>query len=155
MGEFNLDKTQVMVEFNLIGDEFPIEYVTKMLGIEPTEAYCKGDVIPRRYNPNVTYTKNHYRIETSWSLSTGYQESYDVQEQMTQILEQLKSKAPIINQLKEEYNLVCVFVIVIKMENGYTPGLHFDNELIEFANSIKAEFDIDLYANPYYENFDE
>lgn len=35
------------------------------------------------------------------------------------------------------------------MENGETPGLHLDNEQIEFANNIKAEFDIDLYANPY------
>ena len=41
------------------------------------------------------------------------------------------------------------------MESGYTPGLHIDNEQIEFANSIKAEFDIDLYADPYDEKFDD
>lgn len=35
------------------------------------------------------------------------------------------------------------------MENGDSPGLYLDNEQIEFANSIKAEFDIDLYAKPY------
>lgn len=35
------------------------------------------------------------------------------------------------------------------MENGETPGLQLDNEQIEFANSIRAEFDIDLYVNPY------
>jgi hypothetical protein len=41
------------------------------------------------------------------------------------------------------------------MENGYTPAFHLDNEQIEFANSIKSEFDIDLYANPYVDTFDD
>jgi len=144
-----LDKTQVMVEFSLYGDEFPIDYVTKKMEIEPTETYKKGDLIERPFNPKVISTKILHRIETVWSLSTGYQESYDVKEQMDQILEQLKSKSVTINHLKTENNLECVFSIVIIMENGATPGLHLDNQQIEFANSIKAEFDIDLYANPY------
>jgi hypothetical protein len=44
---------------------------------------------------------------------------------------------------------------VIKIENGFTPGLHLDTEQIEFANSIKAELDIDLYANPYTSDFNK
>lgn len=150
-----MDKTQVMVEFSLYGDEFPIDSVTKKLEIEPTETYKKGDLIERPFNPKVISTKTHYRIETVWSLSTGYQESYDVKEQMDQILGQLKSKSATINHLKTENNLECVFSIVIIMENGSTPGLHLDIQQIEFANSIKAEFDIDLYANPYADNFDD
>ncbi|WP_391123125.1 DUF4279 domain-containing protein [Psychrobacillus sp. L3] len=129
-----------MVEFSLFGDEFPIDHVTKKLGIEPTETYKKGDVIVRPFNPKVISTKTRYRIETAWSLSTGYQESYDVKEQIDQILEQLKSKLATINHLKEKNNLECLFSIVIIMENGYTPGLHLDNQQIEFAISIKAEF---------------
>lgn len=35
------------------------------------------------------------------------------------------------------------------MNNGYTPGLYLDQSIIGFANSINADFDIDLYANPY------
>lgn len=74
---------------------------------------------------------------------------------MDQILGRLKNKAALINQLKMEYELECHFSIVVIMESGYTPGLHIDKEQIEFANSIKAEFDIDLYANPYDENFED
>ena len=43
----------------------------------------------------------------------------------------------------------CVFVIVIIMEQGYTPGLVLEKEVIQFASAIEAEFSIDLYANPY------
>lgn len=154
-GKFNLDKTQVMVYFSFYGDEFPIDYVTETLEIQPTKTYKKGDTIVRPFNQKVTSTKTHYRLETAWELSTGYQESFDVKEQMDQILGPLKSKATIINQLKTKYKLECKIFIVIIMENGDSPGLYLDNEQIEFANSIKAEFDIDLYANPYDENLDD
>ena len=35
------------------------------------------------------------------------------------------------------------------MNNGFTPGLYLDQSIIAFANSINADFDIDLYANSY------
>ena len=35
------------------------------------------------------------------------------------------------------------------MNNGYTSGLYFDEFIIAFANSINADFDADLYANPH------
>ncbi|MCK9862113.1 DUF4279 domain-containing protein [Paenibacillus sp. ATY16] len=144
-----MDNTRVKAYFGIYGDAFPINEVTQLLNIEPTNTYNKGDVIVRPKNNNVVNTTVKYRKETAWVLSTDYQESYDVTEQLNEILSPLKNKSAIINRLKTKYNLECQFSIVIIMEHGYTPGLHLDNELIEFANSIKAEFDIDLYANPY------
>lgn len=134
---------------------FQLDYVTESLGIEPTISYKKGDSIVRKHKPNDVSTKTEFRKETAWELGTDYQESYDVKEQMDQIIRPLKNKATIINQLKTKYKLECDFSIVIIMENGDTPSLHLDNEQIEFANSIKAEFDIDLYANPYNGNLDD
>lgn len=144
-----MNKTQVKVYFSLYGDDFPIDNVTESLGIEPTNSYKKGDVILRKLNPNVVSAKVQFRNETVWELGTDYQESYDLKEQLDQVIRPLKNKAAIINQLKKNYKLECDFSIVIKLENGDTPAFHLDNEQIEFANSIKAEFDIDLYANPY------
>jgi hypothetical protein len=151
----HLNITQVKVYFSLYGDDFPIDYVTESLGIEPTNTYKKGDSIVRKHKPNVVLTKTQFRQETAWELGTDYQESYDVKKQMDQIIRPLKNKTTIINQLKRKYKLECDFSIVIIMENGDTPSLHLDNEQIEFANSIKAEFDIDLYANPYNDNLNE
>jgi hypothetical protein len=144
-----MDKTTVMAYFKIFGDDFPVNEVTQLLGIEPSESYNKGDVIVRPKNDNLINNTVKYRKKTAWVLSSGYQESYDVKEQLDEILEPLKNKSVIINQLNTKYKLECIFSIVIIMENGYTPGLHLDNEQIEFANSINAEFDIDLYANPY------
>lgn len=36
---------------------------------------------------------------------------------------------------------------MIKIEEGNAPALYLSN--IKFASSIEAEFDVDLYSNPY------
>jgi hypothetical protein len=38
-GGFHVDKTQVVVYFSLFGDDFPIDIVTELLGILPTNSY--------------------------------------------------------------------------------------------------------------------
>ncbi|MCL6574172.1 MAG: DUF4279 domain-containing protein [Bacillus sp. (in: Bacteria)] len=91
----HLNKTQVKVYFSLYGDEFPIYFVTESLGIEPTNSYTKGEVIVRPHNQNVISTKTKFRKETAWELGMDYQESYDVKEQMDQILKPIKNKTAI------------------------------------------------------------
>ena len=139
-----MEKTQVMVYFSMFADEFPLDAVTKQLGIEPTESYKKGDIIKK-----ISPTENHVRSYTRWKLSTGYQESLDVGGQMDMIINQIGDKSAVINDLKKQFGLDCRFTIVIIMNNGYTPGLYLNQSIIAFANSINADFDIDLYANSY------
>lgn len=144
-----MDKTKVMVYFSLHGDEFPIDRVTDVLEIEPTTFYTKGDLIERSACSQQMSAEDRYRLETTWDLSTGYQESFDVGKQLDVILTQLKNKGDSINHLKADYRLDCQFSIIIIMEQGHTPALHITNEQIAFAHSIQAEFVFDLYANPY------
>jgi len=143
-----LDKTQVMVFFSLFGDDFSIDDVTEKLGVTPTEAYKKGDLIPSR-------STIRYRKETCWNLGTGYQESLDVNNQLQQIIDKLQNKALIINEIKEAHTLECKFSIVVTLEEGYTPALYLDKDIIKFAANIEAEFDVDLYANPYESDFSD
>ncbi|MFC4323234.1 DUF4279 domain-containing protein [Litchfieldia salsa] len=137
-----MDKTQVMAYFSLFGDNFPIDMVTKKLEVTPTETYKKGDLIPNR-------SVARYRNETSWDLGTGYQDSLEVNDQLEQILYKLQGKTSLINEIKEEYSIECKFFIVIKIENGNTPTLYLNKDIVKFASGIEAEIDVDLYANPY------
>jgi hypothetical protein len=138
----------VMVYFSLYGDEFPTDAVTEKLEVTPTITYEKGDLIPNR-------STVCYRKETSWDLGTGYQVSLDVNNQLQQILDKLQNKSSIINEIKEAYSVQCKFFIVIKIEEGNTPSLYLYKDIIKFASSIEAEFDIDLYANPYENDFND
>jgi hypothetical protein len=70
-------------------------------------------------------------------------------EQLDQILYKLKGKASLINEIKEDNSFECKFFIVIKIENGNTPALYLNKDIVKFASVIGAEFEVDLYANPY------
>ncbi len=73
---FEMDKTNVMVEFNIIGDTFNPDIVTQKLIINPTEIWIKGEQIK---------DKDLYRKHTLWSKATKYEESLDINDQLKTI----------------------------------------------------------------------
>lgn len=140
----NPAQTEVLVYFQLLADDFSIEDVSHRLGLTPTETFERGD--------KSTYSSRP-RAYTSWSLCTGYQPSFDVNDQLQHIIAQLRGKETILEDIYNAYDDIrAKFTIVIVMENGQTPSLVFDLETIQFVDRIRAEFDIDLYSNPYEED---
>jgi len=135
-----------MAYFSAISDEFPLEVVTDALGIEPTEAYKKGDLIER---PAIAIhpvsTKNRYRKYSDWTFSTGYQESYDINNQLNIILKSLEGKSDQLTFLKRKYGLEYLFMVVIQIENNESPAMYLKKEIIDFASLIQAEIHFDLY----------
>lgn len=134
-----------MAYFSVFGDEFPLEVVTDILGIEPTKTYKKGDIIEKINNPNLVSTKIRRRKETDWTLSTGYQESYDINNQLNTILKSLEGKTKELKQLKEKYSLEFLFMIVIQVENDEKPAMYLQKNIVDFASLIQAEIHFDLY----------
>ncbi|MFD4820914.1 DUF4279 domain-containing protein [Peribacillus butanolivorans] len=134
-----------MAYFSVFGDEFPLEVVTDILGIEPTKTYKKGDIIEKINNPNLVSTKIRRRKETDWTLSTGYQESYDINNQLNTILKSLEGKTKELKQLKEKYSLEFLFMIVIQVENDEKSAMYLQKNIIDFASLIQAEIHFDLY----------
>ncbi|MEK4092135.1 MULTISPECIES: DUF4279 domain-containing protein [unclassified Viridibacillus] len=129
-----------MAYFSAFGDNFPLEEVTNGLDVEPTETYKKGDVI------KTFATKILRRKETSWTLSTGYQESLDINKQLDVILKSLKEKTKELLQLKKKYDLQFQFMIVIEIENNDKPAMYLQKNIIDFSSSIDAEIQFDLYV---------
>ncbi|MEB9505982.1 DUF4279 domain-containing protein [Bacillus anthracis] len=134
-----------MAYFRAIGDIFPVEAITDALSIEPTRSYKKGDVVARHDNSNLVSTKTLYREETAWTLSTGYQQSYDINNQLYVILKSLEEKTEQLKQLKKKYDLQFLFMVVIQVENNESPAMYLQKDIIDFASSIQAEIHFDLY----------
>lgn len=130
-----MDKTSVMVEFSILGDDFNPEEITSRLSIKPTEQYLKGS----------KSRKNFERKESCWCISTGYVETLYVSELLDMLIGKLIDKKDIIQKLKKEWNLECKFFVVINIENNVKPAVYIEKEVIEFANAVGAEFDFDLY----------
>ena len=133
-----------MAYFSITGDIFPVEAITDALNIEPTRTYKKGDIVARRDNPNLVSTKKLYRKETDWNLSTGYQESYDINNQLYVILKSLEEKTEPLKQLKKKYDIEFLFMVVIQIENNESPAMYLQKDILDFASSIQAEIHFDL-----------
>jgi len=128
-----LEKTQVMVEFYMVGDEFDVDIVSSLLQIKPTETRQKEDFPIKEF------------AKVEWSISTNYQESKAISCQFERLLAQLSSKHEIINKIKSTYNLECGFNVVIKIINDEQPEMVLTRECINFASKINAEIGFDLY----------
>ncbi|GGA60681.1 DUF4279 domain-containing protein [Ornithinibacillus halotolerans] len=143
------DKSEIKVYLTLYGDDFPLEEVTEKLGIEPTRTCKKGDeMVP----PHGTYKPaiKRYYPDTSWELDSGYIESTDVEVEFDKLVDKLRSKIFIINELREKYNLKSYIQVVPQLYNGDTPILTVNKKLINFAYRIQAEFiDYDMYIYPF------
>ena len=73
-----MEMTKVMVYFNIKGGDFPLETVTELLGITPTNTMKNGELRSPEH-PS-------YRF-TSWSYGTDYEETLDIDNQLLPILE--------------------------------------------------------------------
>ncbi|MBK5073800.1 DUF4279 domain-containing protein [Budviciaceae bacterium CWB-B4] len=131
-----MDKTTVKAEFHICGDVFDPREITALLEIEPMEIHLKGVISGTRKRPST---------ETSWSICTEKEESYDVDEQTKKILFLLKNKVELLNKIKKEYGVKFFLSLLIEVENGEKPAIYWTPETNCFLGEIGAESSIDLY----------
>ncbi|CFQ39121.1 MULTISPECIES: DUF4279 domain-containing protein [Yersinia] len=132
-----MEKTTVKAEFSICGDVFDPEEITAMLQIEPSEIYIKGVISGTRKRPST---------ETSWSVCTEKEESYDVNEQTKKLLFLFKDKTEILEKIKEKYAVTFILSLLIEIENGEKPSIYWSAETNKFLGDIGAESSIDLYV---------
>lgn len=133
-----MENTHIKVYFSIFGDSFSIDEVTEKLLLNPTESYNKGDVI--RKEPSLLL-----RRETVWNYGIEYEESYDIMDQVNQVLNVLESRKDILIELSKEFEIEFLFMIVICVRDGQGPALYLDKRIIKFAGTINAEIHFDVY----------
>lgn len=140
-----MEKTSLYAYISFTGkddvDDFPVEVVTEMLGVQPTTILRMGERI------NDVRTRSF----TSWQYESETLETLDVDDVLLPILNFFQDKADSINRLKEELNLNVQIELVITMIDGYTPGLVISPQFSRFASAINAFIDIDMYVYPFSE----
>lgn len=148
-----MEKSNSKVYFSMFGDHFPIDLVSDLLGLKPTCSYYKGELIPE--NPNIRRIKTMYRKETVWEIGINYEETYDINDQINQVINQLNNKEHTIIELCKEFKLQCLFMIVMIINEGETQATYINKQFIKLANMLDAEIHFDIYANPYKSSFED
>jgi hypothetical protein len=118
--------------FTLAGDFDPIE-ITKSIGIEPSETWRKGD-----RNEQTHFERRFSR----WSLNSRLSETATLEDQIADVLEQLKPRAEAILGIQE--TLDGWLQLVGWFYRDY-PGLHFSQELITGLAQLNLSVDFDFY----------
>ncbi|MBC2370325.1 DUF4279 domain-containing protein [Listeria booriae] len=131
-----MKSTTVKAEFSIEGERLDPAIITDLLQINPDETWRKGDSIPG---------KSMIRRSGNWSIATEFEASFDVNDQLSQIVSIIKPKKERLQNIREVYKLAYGFIIIIKIENNSKPAIHFDTDLINFVAEIKAEIGVDLY----------
>lgn len=150
--ELNEKKSEIRVYFSLYGDDFPLEEVTEKLGVLPTDTDKKGEeIIPPNGKINPDFRR--YYTQTWWELGTDYEASVDLKDKMNEVIQKLRDKVFIINELRKKYDLTSRIQVVIRVENGEMPILTLDKKILSFAHQIQTEYiSLDTYVMPFDEN---
>ncbi|MBR6559039.1 MAG: DUF4279 domain-containing protein [Clostridia bacterium] len=122
--------------FRITGD-FDPDVVTEKLGLLPDKSWRIGD---KRHNGKL------YDF-ASWEF--GRCNEYDVitENQMHTTIVPLLDKVELLNEIRNEYNVVFTLEIVPEIYAGNTtPCLAPSLQVIDFCYATRTEIDIDLYV---------
>lgn len=131
-----MGKTNIKVEFRILGEDFNPDSITDKLTIKPNYQWINGDRIEN---------KASIRKYSCWAIHTEYEESYDVNDQLNKVMSMINKRKLELIELKKVYDIEYRFDIIVNIENNEKPAIYLNSDTIEFANDIKAEFDFDLY----------
>lgn len=134
---FNKNMTKVNITFSLFSDDLDPDIVTSALQIKPTSSWKKGMALP--------YNKSFLGKEGCWEISTGYQDSLDIGEQVKILYQTINPKRREFATIVKEHNLSSKFDIVVKIKDGQIPGITLENDILDLAHALDAIFDFDIY----------
>jgi hypothetical protein len=120
------------------------EEITKILGIQPTKSWRKGELIPKTSLPHKT---------NGWLIESGLGKNAELENHLESLKHILNPAIDKIEQLPKETEaeISCVVNIYHSRsieEEHNTPALHLDLKHIQLLNQLKAEIDYDLYVLP-------
>ncbi len=122
--------------FRITGD-FEPDIITERLGLLPDKSWKIGD---KRCNGML------YDF-ASWEI--GRCEQYDVliENQMHKTIAPLIDKVDLLNEIRNEFNVVFTLEIVPEIHaDNTTPCLAPSLQVIDFCHATRTEIDIDLYV---------
>ncbi|MEN2766359.1 DUF4279 domain-containing protein [Ornithinibacillus xuwenensis] len=144
------NRTSVEVFLSFIGKEpnydFSLSTVTDKLRVTPTSTSKKGEQIGTSSLPERQYSN------TIWMYSTGRIETYDFEMVTQMIVRTFKDKVRTIKELIRELEIEPWFCAITSVEDGISPGYSLSLEVMDFAISIGAEFEIDQYVSGFVED---
>lgn len=132
---------EIMVEFILWSDTFPVYQFIEKIDIPYSEKLIKDEI--RYIGPD----KNIPKVNETSSITyaTGYIETVEVKKPLDIMYNMLSVKQDLLIELIEKYNLNSKFCIVINLTDN--PIIDLSNKFINLASKLHAEIEFDTYLD--------
>jgi hypothetical protein len=123
------------VYFALYGSALDPDAVTALVGLMPTSVWQKGKPIPK---------------EASWIVSSGRKQDdfVDVYDLGNELVSKLAPYLEQIVKAKNQLGAEAVLQVVLTISSDETkaiPAIGFSPGVVDFANSVGASIDVDMY----------
>lgn len=138
---FGIESNGEIGRRGLIGFErgiFNPDDITKVLGIQPFRCCKKGD---KKRN-------GRKYLSSSWDAEKSNIGRLDIESQCMETIRNLKNKISILKQIKEQYDVNYVIMIVLEIYGEEKPLMSFNKEIIEFCNLTGTTIEVDMYIYP-------
>lgn len=136
----------IRVSLLIRGGEDPAE-ITRILNIEPDESHRKGEAIPVPPDAKYVVKKTRKYSVSAWMLNASLDHySYDVQDYADDVLRRVHHVRNRIAQLDRRRYNVTLDVALDLLTDASTPALGLSQDAMELLVSLKASFDVDMYA---------
>lgn len=147
--EIEMDKTHTYTYFGiesngqidsrgLVGNKrgiFNPDDITNVLGIQPIRCWKKGD--KRRNDTEYLFS--------SWDAEKSDIGRLDVEAQVLDTIKNLKNKISILNDIKEQYDVNYVIMVVQSIYGDESPLIGFNEDIIEFCYLTGTTINFDTY----------
>jgi uncharacterized protein DUF4279 len=111
------------------------EVVTKLLGIQPSESWVKGDPLPG-------HPASH-RTHSRWALKSGLSMSSSFEEQITALLSRLELIEAQVRAVAAQFNAV---IWVAAYPTNCNPVFSISPEIASKLGNLGLGLDIDIYC---------
>ena len=116
---------------------FDPDEVSEKLNLTPEKTWKIGDL--RRDGTKYNFA--------TWEIGRCSEYDFDTGNQMRKTILPLQNKIPLLNQIREENDVVLVLEIVPKIYAGdSSPSLAPPLDVIDFCSATRTAIDIDLYV---------
>jgi|JI10StandDraft_1071094.scaffolds.fasta_scaffold77767_5 hypothetical protein len=131
-------RTQINLILTIFGDNFDTENLSTVIGLQPVEAWQKGE--PIKGNP-----LGLQRPETAWTYELGFHQTLFLNEVTDVFFHRFDSRKELIAKILIQGKLECKIYVVIEIYEKSLPAIFLDKKFVALANALNAEIDMDLY----------
>ena len=122
--------------FKIVGDFNPYD-ISALLNLTPEKSWKIGDL--RRNGTKFDFAH--------WEIGRCSENDLVVENQMRKTIAVLQDKIPVLNQIREKYDVSFFLEIVPEIyANDTNPCLAPSLDIIDFCHATRTEIDIDMYV---------